>query len=139
MLLSFKSLDLRANMSLPKEMKAIVFHTKGDQAVKTISLPPLRPNYLLIKVECVALNPTDWKHVTHGQGASPFSIVGCDYAGTVVSIGSEVKKSFKRGDKIYGCAHGGNFNQPYDGVFAEYAMVRECFSQGFIRYLVLTR
>jgi NADPH:quinone reductase-like Zn-dependent oxidoreductase len=50
--------------------------------------------------------------------------VGCDYAGSVVSIGSEVTKAFKVGDKVYGCAHGSNFNEAYDGVFAEYAMVK---------------
>lgn len=33
-------------------------------------------------------------------------------------------KSFKVGDKIYGCVHGGNFNEAYDGAFAEYIMVK---------------
>ena len=111
-------------MSLAREMQAIVFCNKGDQSVKSIALPEQRPTYLLIKVHSVALNPTDWKHVTYGRGASPFSIVGCDYAGTVVSIGAEVTKQFKVGDRVYGCAHGGNYNEPYDGVFAEYAMVK---------------
>jgi NADPH:quinone reductase-like Zn-dependent oxidoreductase len=72
----------------------------------------------------VALNPTDWKHVTYLRGASPFSIVGCDYAGTVVSIGAEVTKPFKVGDRVYGCAHGVNENEACDSVFAEYAMVQ---------------
>ena len=57
------------------------------------------------------------------MGGEPFSIVGCDYAGTVVKIGEEVKKSFTIGDKVYGCAHGSNYNQKYDGVFADYAAV----------------
>jgi NADPH:quinone reductase-like Zn-dependent oxidoreductase len=111
-------------MSLPKEMKALVFYNKGDQSVKTIALPELRPTYLLVKVDSVALNPTDCKHVLYFQGATPFSIVGCDYAGTVVSIGAEVTKPFNIGDKVYGCAHGGNSNEPYDGAFAQYAMVK---------------
>ena len=101
-------------MSTPKEMQAIVFSKAGDQAVKTIALPELRPTYILIKVDSVALNPTDWKHVTYLTGASPFSIVGCDYAGTVVSIGAEVTKPFKVGDKVYGCAHGGNESESGD-------------------------
>ncbi|RDW57824.1 putative zinc-binding oxidoreductase ToxD-1 [Coleophoma crateriformis] len=104
-------------------MKALVFHNKGDQSVKTIALPELRPAYLLVKIDSVALNPTDCKHVLFFQGATPFSIIGCDYAGTVVSIGAEVTKPFNIGDKVYGCAHGGNYNQPYDGTFAQYAMV----------------
>ncbi|KAH7310349.1 hypothetical protein BKA65DRAFT_413799, partial [Rhexocercosporidium sp. MPI-PUGE-AT-0058] len=56
--------------------------------------------------------------------ASPCSIVGRDYAGTIVSIGSEVTKSFKVGDKIYGVGHGSNSASGYYGVFAEYAMVK---------------
>ena len=105
-------------------MKAITFTGKDNASVKTIPLPELRPTYLLVKVDSVALNPTDWKHVAGGSGAEPFSIVGCDYAGTVVSIGSDVTKPFKVGQKVYGCAHGSNHSQPYDGVFAEYAMVK---------------
>jgi len=75
-------------------------YNKGDQSVKSIPLPKLRPSYLLIKVEYVALNPTDWKHTYFGCGATPFSILGCDYAGTVVSIGAEVTKPFTVGDKV---------------------------------------
>lgn len=107
-----------------KEMRAIVFHTSGSQAIKSIPLPALRPTYILIKVHSVALNPTDWKHVNYLQGASPFSIVGCDYAGTVVAVGDAVTKKFGVGEGVYGCAHGGNENESYDGVFAEYAVVK---------------
>ena len=112
------------NMSVPIEMKAIVLAERGNASIKTIPTPELRPTHLLVKVNSVALNPTDWKHVTYGIGGDPFSIVGCDYAGTVVSIGSDVTKPFKVGQNVYGCAHGANISQPYDGVFAEYAMVK---------------
>lgn len=111
-------------MSIPKEMRAVVFAVKGDQSVKSIPVPPRRPGYLLIKVHSVALNPTDWKHVTYGGAASPFSLVGCDYAGTVLSIGAEVTKLSNIGDNIYGYAHGGNYSELNDGAFAEYAMVK---------------
>ncbi|KUJ08491.1 putative zinc-binding oxidoreductase ToxD [Mollisia scopiformis] len=111
-------------MALPKEMQALVLGDNGGHSVKAIPLPKLRPSYVLIKVESIALNPTDWKHAFFGRGAIPFSILGCDYAGTVISIGAEVTKPFKVGDRVYGCAHGGNFNEAYDGVFAEYAMVK---------------
>ena len=56
--------------------------------------------------------------------AAPNGISGCDYAGTVVKVGSGVTKSFSPGDRICGCAHGANQDEPYDGVFAEYAMVK---------------
>ncbi|KAL3424223.1 hypothetical protein PVAG01_03504 [Phlyctema vagabunda] len=111
-------------MSIPSDTKALVFHNKGDESVKTIQIPELRPTYLLIKVDAVALNPTDCKHVLFFQGATPYSIVGCDYAGTVVAIGTGVTKQFRIGDQVYGCAHGGNSNELSDGVFAQYAMVK---------------
>ncbi|RDL36909.1 Uncharacterized protein BP5553_06261 [Venustampulla echinocandica] len=112
-----------ASPTIPKEMKALTSSNKSG-TVTTIPVPELRPTYLLIKVHSVALNPTDWKHIAGGLHGDPWSIVGCDYAGTVVSIGSEVTKSFKVGDKVFGCAHGSNSSQPYDGVFAEYAAVK---------------
>lgn len=77
-----------------------------------------------MKVDSVALNPTDWKHIDFAVPATPFSIVGCDYAGTVIAVGSDVTRPFKVGDKVYGCVNGCNFNEAYDGVFAEYAAVQ---------------
>jgi NADPH:quinone reductase-like Zn-dependent oxidoreductase len=50
--------------------------------------------------------------------------VGCDYAGTVLAIGTDVTKKFKIGDRVYGCAHGSHYTESYSGVFAEYAMVK---------------
>ncbi len=111
-------------MSLPKIMRAIIFRSKNSASIESIPLPPLRPTYLLVKVDAVALNPTDWKNVAWWTPAAPFSIVGCDYAGTVTSVGPEVTKSFQIGDKVYGCAHGSNVSEAYDGAFAEYAMVK---------------
>ena len=56
--------------------------------------------------------------------ASPNGLSGCDYAGTVIQVGSSVTKSFKPSSRICGTAHGANFSEPYDGVFASYAMVK---------------
>ncbi|KAG9238560.1 chaperonin 10-like protein [Amylocarpus encephaloides] len=112
-----------ATPSLPKMMKALTL-ASGSASIRSIALPPIRPTYLLIKVHSVALNPTDWKHVAGKRGAEPFSIVGCDFAGTIVSIGGKVTKSFKVGEKVFGCAHGCNSSEKYDGVFAEYAAVK---------------
>lgn len=56
--------------------------------------------------------------------ASPGGISGCDYAGTVVKVGPAVTKKFSAGDRICGCAHGANADESFDGVFAEYAMVK---------------
>ncbi|PQE14706.1 zinc-binding oxidoreductase protein [Rutstroemia sp. NJR-2017a BBW] len=110
-------------MSVPKTIKAITL-AAGKASVQSIPTPPLRPSYLLIKVHSVALNPSDWKHIAWSRGAEPFSIVGCDFAGEVVQIGDEVTKSFSVGDKVFGCAHGSNSSEGYDGIFVEYAAVK---------------
>ena len=105
-------------------MKAIIV-TDKTATVKSRPLPSLRPTYLLVKVNSIALNPTDWKHISRGLAAKPDgSISGCDYAGTVVQVGDGVTKSFNVGDRVCGCAHGCNQSQPDDGVFAEYAVVK---------------
>lgn len=41
-----------------------------------------------------------------------------------MSIGDQVTKSFTIGEKVYGVAHGSNFHEKQDGVFAEYAVVK---------------
>lgn len=108
--------------SLPSTMKAVVIN--GTKAkVADVPLPKIRPTYLLAKVDSVALNPTDWKHIS-SKRAGEGSISGCDFAGTVVEVGPEVTKSFKPGDRVAGTTHGANFSQPQDGCFAEYAVAK---------------
>lgn len=85
-------------------------------------LPVVRDDYILVKTEAVALNPTDWKHVAFL--APPGVLVGCDYAGVVQEIGKDVKKSFKKGDRVCGFVHGANAVQPEDGAFAEYIVAK---------------
>ena len=70
----------------------------------------------------MALNPTDWKHIDYL--APPGVLVGCDYAGVVQDVGKDVKKSFQKGDRICGFAHGSNAVQPEDGTFAEFIVVK---------------
>lgn len=56
--------------------------------------------------------------------ASPNATVGCDYAGTVVSIGPDVTKPFKKGDRVAGMCHGVNALQAEDGAFGEYCRAK---------------
>lgn len=104
-------------------MKAVIINGNKAKVTSGVSIPKIRPTYLLVKVNSVALNPTDWKHIA-GKRAAPNCISGCDFSGTVVEVGPEVTKSLKPGDRVAGTAHGANFSQPEDGVFAEYAMVK---------------
>lgn len=81
--------------------------------VQPASVPRLRDNYILVETYAVALNPTDWKHVDYL--ASPGARVGCDYAGTVLEVGSGVTKDLKIGDRVAGFCHGSNSVGHEDG------------------------
>lgn len=103
--------------------KALVITGPGTAAVvNDRPIPALRDDYLLIKTVSVALNPTDWKHIE--WFAVPGLLTGCDYAGIVEAVGKNVKKQFKKGDRVCGWAHGANRVQPEDGAFAEYILAK---------------
>lgn len=53
------------------------------------------------------------------------STVGCDYMGTVVQTGPDVKGNWKEGDRIAGVVHGCNKCDLSEGTFADYVLVRE--------------
>lgn len=53
---------------------------------------------------------------------NPDSGLGCDYSGTVMSVGSGVTR-WKEGDRVCGFVHGGKFKDK--GSFAEYLVVKE--------------
>ncbi|KAJ5390774.1 Protein TOXD [Penicillium cataractarum] len=100
----------------------IVVEPKKDGLVTDRAIPTLRDDYILVKNVSVGLNPTDWKHVAYL--APPGVLVGCDYAGVVEAVGKDVKKPFKKGDRVFGFVHGGNAVQPEDGAFAEYIVAK---------------
>ncbi|KAJ5593998.1 Protein TOXD [Penicillium hispanicum] len=103
--------------------KAVVVTAPKQAAlVSDRAIPTLRDDYILVKTEAVALNPTDWKHIAFM--APPGVLVGCDYAGVVEAVGKDVKKPFKKGDRVCGFAHGANAVQPEDGAFAEYIVAK---------------
>jgi NADPH:quinone reductase-like Zn-dependent oxidoreductase len=85
-------------------IKTSQFHA----TLSEIPIPTLRPTYILVRTIAVALNPTDWQTVDEvTKAGTPYSLLGCDAAGIVVEVGSEVTKDFKVGDRIAGLAHGG--------------------------------
>jgi NADPH:quinone reductase-like Zn-dependent oxidoreductase len=100
----------------------VVTAPKVAELVTDRPIPALRDDYILVKVVSVALNPTDWKHVDFLT--PPGALIGCDYAGIVEEVGKDVKKPFKKGDRICGFVHGGNAVQFEDGAFAEYIVAK---------------
>lgn len=104
-------------------IKAVVIRGKEAKLERDRPFPKLRDDYILVKTEAVALNPTDWKHIAWGIGAEG-GLVGCDFAGTVVDVGKAVTKKWRKGDRIAGVAHGGNSSQVEDGAFADYVVAK---------------
>ncbi|KAH7323240.1 chaperonin 10-like protein [Stachybotrys elegans] len=103
--------------------QAIVFVEKGKAEVQEVRIPKLREDYILVKVNAIGLNPTDWKHIDNAI-ADVGSRIGCDYSGTVVEVGPKVTKDFTKGDRISGVAHGGDRVQLENGAFANYIVVK---------------
>jgi NADPH:quinone reductase-like Zn-dependent oxidoreductase len=44
----------------PSTMKALKVVSAGKAEVQEVPVPKLRDDYVLVKVNAVALNPTDW-------------------------------------------------------------------------------
>ena len=109
-------------------MKAAYIEETGPPAnIRYGDLPTPRPGpgQVLVKVNAVAVNPVD-TYVRAGLIAfdlpRPF-IVGCDLAGVVEAVGSDVTR-FKPGDRVWGSNQGLLGRQ---GTFARYAAVDECW------------
>ncbi|KEF58615.1 uncharacterized protein A1O9_06541 [Exophiala aquamarina CBS 119918] len=109
-------------------MKAVTIRNSGiddqlEAVVETRPLPKLRAGYFLVKVMAVAINPADLL-VLDFKMAVPGSLAGCDYAGTVVELGSDVQRDFKLGDRVCGCTRSTDPAQFENGTFAEYIVVK---------------
>ncbi|OCF71937.1 enoyl reductase [Kwoniella mangroviensis CBS 8886] len=111
---------------IPKTMKAIVQQDKERWiSIQEKPVPQLEENEVLIKVDYAAQNPTDWKHAL--KVSEPGVINGCDFAGTIVKLGPNLKTPLQIGDKIAGCTHGGIYKDR--GSYAQYARIESdmCF------------
>ncbi|HWM45870.1 MAG TPA: zinc-binding dehydrogenase [Xanthobacteraceae bacterium] len=94
-------------------MKAAVSTEKGLE-VRDIPQPKPKPNEVLVRVRAAGLNRADL-NAARGAGAHGKlgNVVGLDWSGEVVEVGSEVKGGFKPGDRVMCAGSGG---------YAEYAV-----------------
>ncbi|OQD80001.1 hypothetical protein PENANT_c040G09921 [Penicillium antarcticum] len=90
--------------------------------IQGVPLPRLRDDYVLCKVNQVAINPTDWKHIDFAP--APGATSGCDFAGVVEQVGPAVTKNWKKGDRIAAFVHGCNATEIEDGCFAGFAVAK---------------
>jgi len=108
-------------------MKAAFIESTGaaEATIQYGDLPKPEPtgSQVLVKVGAVAVNPID-TYLRNGANywelPKPF-IIGCDLAGTVEAVGTQVKR-YKVGDRVWGSNQGLMGRQ---GTFAEYCAVEE--------------
>ena len=94
----------------------------GDKSGKALlssqaPCPPLRSGQIYVRTQAVALNPSDTKMM--GDLVTPGALLGLDYSGTVVAVGSEVK-DVSVGDRICGAQHSMHAKTPYYGAFGQF-------------------
>ncbi|WOO83545.1 Trans-enoyl reductase lepG [Vanrija pseudolonga] len=107
--------------TIPATQRAVVHKDKGVAEVRTIPVPAIRDDEVLLKTAYYALNPTDWKQLDASL-TGPGTVVGVDVAGEVVAIGKGVSR-FAVGDRVAGLAVGNKSTET--GGAAEYAVVNE--------------
>ena len=115
-------------------MRAVLMRGTGIPDILTVEevdRPQIsESNQLLIRVMAAGINPVDTKVRSNGlffPDGLP-AILGCDGAGIVEAVGSEVTR-FQPGDQVYYC-YGGLGNRVGDasvGNYAEYAVVDEAY------------
>lgn len=105
-------------------MKAVVIDRYGSPEVlqeREVEKPSPQGDRVLVRVHSSSVNPVDWK-IRQGdlQLLSGFRfplLLGCDFAGVVEAVGSEVSQ-FQIGDEVY------SFTNPLGGgAYAEYVSV----------------
>ncbi|KAF7190452.1 Dehydrogenase orsE [Pseudocercospora fuligena] len=99
-------------MSSPTNHAAFLMERKGHPfKVNTAPIPTLQPYELLIRTHAVAINPCDPIIQSAGVIQETFpGIIGCDLAGSVVSIGSSIS-NFRIGDRVIAAVESGAFQE----------------------------
>jgi len=112
--------------------KAVIRVTHGEfrevLSVGQFELPTIAKDFVLVKVHAASVNPIDAYRISGAfkeRIIDDFPVVdGCDFAGVVTEVGSEVQ-DFKVGDEVYGNSHvNGMLPQKY-GAWGEYTIAHE--------------
>lgn len=104
---------------LPSAQTAITAVEGGSLAVSDQApVAKLDPDMIIVKNAAVSVNPVDTK--VAGNYSTTGAISGCDFAGTVLAVGSAVKRKVRIGDRVCGTVMGMNPLEPAVGSFATY-------------------
>jgi len=113
------------NTSVPQTMKAAAIgRFGGPEVLELMSLPVPRPRagQVLIRLDAAGIGVWDPEvragEVELGPKRGFPQVIGNDGAGTVVALGSAVKR-FKVGDRVYAFAYEGGFYAEYVAVSAD--------------------
>lgn len=75
------------------EMQAVVYHAPGDLRIESVPRPRTGPHDVLLRVDRVGICGSDLHVYRTGQfGTGPGMIMGHEFSGTAVEVGSEVSE-----------------------------------------------
>ncbi|KAK5991436.1 Trans-enoyl reductase lepG [Cladobotryum mycophilum] len=111
-----------ANYTIPESQKALKIESAGTIVLReSCPVPSPLADEVLVKVTWVAINPFDAKSAD--LSPTPDATLGADFAGVVVSVGPEVKRSVAVGDRVCGSVFGNHPDEKENGAFAEFITV----------------
>ncbi|KAL7928325.1 GroES-like protein [Trichoderma chlorosporum] len=120
---------MAVHVVLPPSHAAVIQGEGGSlKVVSGLPLPQLESGHILVKTAAVALNPCDFK--TPAACPTPGCYDGCDFAGTVVALGSDVQENgpWKIGDRVFGAVNGSNPADLDSGSYSEYIKAVSVFT-----------
>lgn len=103
--------------------KAIVIKGAGDARIVDIPVPSPKGNQVVVKTTAVALNPIDAVFIDYLAPVG--TVAGCDFAGTLESIGDGVdpEYNYKPGDRVAGYVMGCMTTYSVLSIFPSVALV----------------
>jgi NADPH:quinone reductase-like Zn-dependent oxidoreductase len=113
----------------PATQTAIIQHEGGSLKITPdLPIPELEPHHILVRTASVALNPCDFKMPL--RFPTPGLWDGCDFAGTVVGLGSKAAAEgrFNVGDRVFGAVQGSNQSDPTSGSYCEFLRIDQDFA-----------
>ncbi|KAL0941427.1 Enoyl reductase LovC 1 [Colletotrichum truncatum] len=106
------------NLTLPKTQRAVIVNDKDQVTIwDEAPCPIMSPDQIYVRTEAVAINPSDTK--MRGSFVTSMGILGTDYAGTVVAVGSRVR-GVDVGDRVCGAQNAMHASAPDRGAFGQW-------------------
>lgn len=108
---------------LPRRQRAIVVDEYDNPRIwDEAPCPQHAPDQILLRTDVVAINPSDTK--MRGDFVTPMGILGGEFAGTVIAIGSQVTQDVTLGDRVCGAQNEMFAATPDRGAFGEFNVTR---------------